>query len=88
MIPAILTAAAGVVAGLLLGGCNGDGDAISQQLMARNDELTKQLTGIQLTLTSVCNSAVILAAGLGASIYSNRKGGKRGKETSRRKTGK
>jgi len=88
MIPAILTAAAGVVAGLFMGGCTPDGETISKQLMARNDELAKQLTSTQLTLTSVCISAVILAAGLGASIYSNRKGGKRGKETSRRKTGK
>jgi hypothetical protein len=88
MIPAIITAAAGVVAGLFMGGCVGNGDQLSKTLLNRNAQLENQLTSAHLTLTGVCVSAVILAAGLGASIYSNRKGGRSGKKTSRQKSDK
>jgi outer membrane lipoprotein-sorting protein len=88
MIPAIVTAAAGVVVGLFVGGCTNGGDEISKQLMHRNAQLENQLTGAHATLTGLAVSAVILAAGLGASIYGNRKAGKRGEETGRRKPGK
>ena len=88
MVPVIFSAATSLVAGLLLGGCTNSNEEISKTLINRNAQLENQLTGTQLTLTSVCISAVILAAGLGASIYSSRKGGKRGKELSRKKLGK
>ena len=87
MIPAIITAAVGVVAGLLMGGCTPGGDDISKQLIHRNAQLENQLTSAHATLTGIAISAVLLAAGLGASIYQNRKGVTRGKTKSRGKPG-
>ena len=87
MMPSIITALVGVVAGLLMGGCTpGSGD-ISKQLLHRNAQLENQLTSAHATLTSLAISAVLLAAGLGASIYKNRKGVTGGKTKSRTKTG-
>ena len=83
---AILTAALGVVGGLLMGGCT-SGDQISNTLVTRNAELEKQLTSSQLTMTGLCITVVIMAAGLGVSIYSKAKGGKGGKKEIRRKSG-
>ena len=85
MIP-ILTAAVGVVGGLLMGGCGTN--ELSKSLMDQNTQLEKQLTGTQLTLTGVAITTVILACGLATSVYHNTRRVTRGKDKSRSKTGK
>jgi Na+(H+)/acetate symporter ActP len=88
MVPIIISAATSLVAGLLLGGCTNSNDEISKTLMNRNAQLENQLAGTQLTLTGLAITAVILACGLGASIYINHTGGKRGKANHRQSAGK
>ena len=86
MIP-IISAAAGVVAGMLLGGCSPRSDDLNELLVKRNAQLETQLSGTQSTLTALAVSVVIMAAGLGASLYQHRKGARRGKTRSSAQAG-
>ena len=81
MIIPIVTAGAGVVAGLLLGGCSSGGEDISRELLQRNAALENQVTAGQNTLTGMAVTCVILAGGLGVSLFANRRkrGGKKRK---------
>jgi len=77
---AIIAAAAGAVAGMLLGGCAPRSDDLSELLIQRNAYLESQISSAHTTLTALAVSATILAAGLGASLYQHRrKGARRGK---------
>ena len=81
MIVPIVTAGAGVVAGLLLGGCSSGGEDLSRELLQRNAALENQVAAGQNTLTGMAVACVILAGGLGVSLFANRRtrGGKKRK---------
>lgn len=80
---ALLTAALGVVAGLLLGGCTPGDDEVTGKLLQRNAALETQVSASQDITTALAITLVIVAAGLGATLL--KKGARCGKE---RKSGK
>ena len=80
MIVPIVTAGAGVVAGLLLGGCSSGGEDLSRELLQRNAALENQVAAGQNTLTGLAVTCVILAGGLGVSLYANRRKKRGGKK--------
>lgn len=85
---AVVTAAVGIVAGLLMGGCTPGGDDISKTLINRNAALENQVSAGQNVVTALAITAVILAGSLGTVLYHNRKGdAKRGKAKRRNAAG-
>lgn len=81
MIVQVLTGAAGIVTGLLMGGCGRGGEEMSKQLLQRNAALETQVSAGQNTLTALAVTCVILAGGLGVTMVVNRRRrGKRNRE--------
>lgn len=87
MIATIITAGASLVAGLLLGGCASGNEETAKALLARNSQLENQVISGQHVATGLAITGVIMACGLGASLYQNMKrtrggpGGKRNRKT-------
>ena len=78
MVPIILSSLATLIFGLLLGGCSGGSGSseLSDSLFMRNSQLENQINSGQNIVTALAVTAVILACGLGASIYKYKKGNK------------
>ena len=86
MIQALVTAAAGLAAGLFAGGCTGRGK-VTETLLQRNANLETQVSTSHDIITSMAVTVVLLGCGLGASAFGHirkRKGNKLGPR--RRKT--
>jgi hypothetical protein len=85
MVPIIISSMATLVTGLLLGGCSGESNELSKSLFARNAQLETQINNDQNIVTSLAITAVVLACGLGASIYKSKKGKKSDKSNKNHK---
>jgi hypothetical protein len=86
VIATVVSVAASLTVGFLLGGCTGRDD-LSQSLLQRNSQIENQLAAQGNVITCLAGALIITACGLGASLlWRPKKGDRHGAKTKRTET--